>query len=86
MDEAIARLARVELLFGIESATSAYANDVVTNLRKVVWAIEPGEFQGDIHERLDPAGDAYQAASTAYRDFSAAARDAVGNFGLIKTR
>jgi hypothetical protein len=86
IDETIARLARVELLFGIESPTATNANVVVTNLRKVVWAIEPSELQPDLHERLDPAGDAYQAASKAYREFSVSAREAVENYGRIPVR
>ncbi len=84
IDEAIARLARVEILFGIESATAARANGVVTNLREVVSALEPRPYEGDLTERLDPAGDAYQAASKAYRQFSVAARDAVESYGRIR--
>jgi hypothetical protein len=86
IDDAIARLARVELLFGIESATATHANLVVTSLRKVVWAIEPGELQPDLHERLNPAGDAYKAASKSYREFSVSAREAVENYGRIEVR
>jgi hypothetical protein len=82
IDEATARLARVELLFGVGSVTVERANAVLGCLRRVPYTLQSG---GNLHRRLDEAVDEYQAAASAYRAFSAAAREAVATYGRFRS-
>lgn len=81
IDEAAARLARCELLFGVESPPTTAAAACLTSLRQAVWTLEGG---GDIHPVWDRAGEQFRAAQEAYRDFATSARQAVSDYGRFR--
>ena len=59
IDEAAARVARCELLFGIDSPAAMTATSCMTALRHAVWDLEE---KGDIHSIWERAGGQYTAA------------------------
>jgi hypothetical protein len=82
IDEAIARVARVELLYGIESPTAKSANATVVALRQAVDELHNAGV--NLPQALDDAGERFREASTEYRKFSSEARSAA--IALGRTR
>ncbi len=82
IDEAIARVARVELLFGIESQTASAANATVVALRQAVDALH--DSSPNPTRTLDLAGERFRDASIQYRAFSTAAREAATGLGRLR--
>jgi hypothetical protein len=81
IDEAIARLARVELLFGLTSPTAVAANTAVVSLRDAVDSLHSSA--PDPTATLDTGWESFGKAAVAYREFSGAAREATTSFGRL---
>jgi dsDNA-binding SOS-regulon protein len=81
IDEAAARVARIELLFGVESRATTAAASCPDDPSSS--GLDPGRRRRHSSD-LGSRGEQFQPAQQAYREFTTSARDAVSNYGRFR--